>query len=75
VGGWVRVLFDGHGVWLVVSEEFGCLQTAGASGVYCVRLRRPSAWFRQLSWLNSLLADRDLIVPKSVSSTCFRACG
>jgi hypothetical protein len=29
----------------------------------------------QLSWVCALLADRDLIVPKSVSSTNFRECG
>jgi hypothetical protein len=29
----------------------------------------------QLSWLDSLLAARDLIVPKSVTSTYFRAFG
>jgi hypothetical protein len=38
-------------------------------------LKRPSAWSRQLLWVNSLLVDRDLIVPKSVSSTYFRAFG
>jgi hypothetical protein len=43
--------------------RLGCLQTADASCVSRVRLRRPSAWFRQLSWLNSLLADRNLVRP------------
>jgi len=42
-----------------------CLQTADASRVTRVRLKRPSAWFRQLSWVISLLADRDLILPRS----------
>jgi hypothetical protein len=41
------------------------LQTADASGVKRVRLRPPSAWSRQLSCVNSLLVDRDLILPRS----------
>jgi hypothetical protein len=55
--------------------NFFGVQTAAAPGVDSVRLKRPSAWFRQLSWLMSLLADRDLIVPRSVSLTYFRAFG
>ena len=34
------------------------MKTADASRVDRVRLRRPSAWVRQLSWVNSLLVDR-----------------
>jgi hypothetical protein len=36
------------------------VQTAAAPRVRCVRLKRPPAWFRQLSWVCSSFVDRDL---------------
>jgi len=56
-------------------ETFVCARAAGDAWPPALRLRRARACSVSLSWASISFEDRDLIVPKSVRSTNFRAGG
>src|SRR4051812_25900118 len=56
-------------------ETYVCARSAGGRWADRALLRTCRRPFGRFSWVSISFVDRDLIVPKSESSTYFRACG